>query len=376
MAEHLRDEELCDVAYVGTPDSLEARLATEAGLTFYEVRSKGFDRARPLTLLSAAWTTVWSWIRSMLYLRRFRPDVVIGFGGYVSLPVGLAAAVAGIPLVLHEQNAVPGLANRVLSRWAAAVCVTYPGSIARLRHPERALVSGNPVRPSVAFADRAAGRRALDLKTSDTVLLVFGGSRGARHLNTALLGLYKRLKAVKGLRVVHIAGPLEAESVRGELKGIDARQRTFWQVHDYIDGMGDVLAAADLVVCRSGATTLAELTALGKASVLVPYPFATEDHQTLNAQSLVGAGAAVMFADSELDGPAFGDELIRLLTRPDSRADMERASAALARPMAAHAVAEAAIEAAAARRRAVGMRPAPEATVAEDHEPVPGGDAS
>jgi UDP-N-acetylglucosamine--N-acetylmuramyl-(pentapeptide) pyrophosphoryl-undecaprenol N-acetylglucosamine transferase len=375
VAEHLRDEELCDVAFVGTPDGMEARLAEEAGLTFYAVKSKGFDRGSPLSLVAAVWTTIASWMRSMRYLRRFKPDVVVGFGGYVSLPVGLAAAVAGIPLVLHEQNAVPGLANRVLSRWATTVCVTYPASIERLAHPERAFVTGNPVRPAVMHSDREAGRRALKVKGNDLVLLVFGGSRGARHINTAMLSLYKRLKDVRTLKVVHIAGPLEAEAVRAELKSIDGRQRAFWQVHDYIDRMGDVLAAADLVVCRAGATTLAELTALGKASILVPYPFATEDHQTLNAQSMVRAGAAVMISDAELDAPVFGDELVRLLTHPESREVMATASAALARPLAAHAVAEAAVEAAAARLKAVGMRPAPDGPSSDKDDAAVGGEA-
>jgi UDP-N-acetylglucosamine--N-acetylmuramyl-(pentapeptide) pyrophosphoryl-undecaprenol N-acetylglucosamine transferase len=375
VAEHLRDEELCEVAYVGTPDGVEARLAAEAGLTFFGVPSKGFDRGAPLSLVAAAWTTAASWMRCMRYLRRFKPDVVVGFGGYVSLPVGLAAAVAGIPLVLHEQNAAPGLANRILSRWATTVCVTYAGSVPRLVHPERAFVTGNPVRPTVSLSDRAAGRKALKLKPNDLVLLVFGGSRGARHLNSALLGLYKRLKDVRGLRVVHVAGPLEVDAVRAELKAIDARQRAFWQVHDYIDMMGDALAAADLVVCRAGATTLAELTAIGRAAVLVPYPYATEDHQTLNAQALLQAGAASMVADTELDSPVFGDELMRLLRHEEARAEMERASATLARPMAAQAVAEAAIEAATARLKAVGMRPAPDAPHTDDDDVAASGEA-
>jgi UDP-N-acetylglucosamine--N-acetylmuramyl-(pentapeptide) pyrophosphoryl-undecaprenol N-acetylglucosamine transferase len=300
--------------------------------------------------------------------------VVVGFGGYVSLPVGLAAAVAGIPLVLHEQNAVPGLANRVLSRWATTVCVTHPSSIERLAHPQRAFVTGNPVRPAVMRSDREAGRRALKVKATDLVLLVFGGSRGARHINTALLSLYKRLKDVRKLKVVHIAGPLEAEAVRSELKSIDARQRAFGQVHDYIDSMGDALAAADLVVCRAGATTLAELTALGKASILVPYPFATEDHQTLNAQSMVRAGAAFMISDAELDAPLFGDELVRLLANPETRGTMETACAALARPLAAHAVAEAAVEAAAAHLKAVGRRPEPDRPPSDRDDAAMGGE--
>lgn len=356
MAEHLRDEEHFDVAYVGTPDSLEARLATEAGLDFHPVPAKGFDRAAPLTLLIAAFTTVGSWMRCMRLLRRTRPDVVIGFGGYVSLPLGLAAAFAGIPLVLHEQNAVPGLANRVLSRWAKAVCVTYPASMERLRHPSRAVVTGNPVRSTVARADRDAGRKALKLRKTDVVLLVFGGSRGARHLNSAILNLYKRLKEIPKVKVVNVTGPLEHETVTAALGAIDPKPGAFWQTHDYLDGMGDALAAADLVVCRAGATTLAELAVLGRPAVLVPFPYATGDHQTLNAQALVQAGAASMFPDAEIDGAAFGDEIVRLLTSSRDRASMASSAASLSRPMAAHAVAEVAVEAATERMRLLGRR--------------------
>lgn len=354
VAEHLRDEERYDVAYVGTPDGLEARLASEAGLDFHAIPARGFDRAAPLTLLTAALTTIASWMRCMRLLRRTRPDVVIGFGGYVSLPLGLAAAFAGIPLVLHEQNAVPGLANRVLSRWATAVCVTYPVSRDRLHRPSRAVVTGNPVRPAVAHADRDAGRKALKLRKTDIVLLVFGGSRGARHLNSAMLDLYKRLKGIPKVRVVHVTGPLEHDTVAEALAAIDPKPGAFWQTHDYLDKMGDALAAADLIVCRAGATTLAELAMLGRPAVLVPFPYATDDHQTLNAQALVQAGAASMFPDAEIDDPAFGDEIVRLLTTSSDRESMASAAASLARPMAAHAVAEVAVEAATERMRLFG----------------------
>jgi UDP-N-acetylglucosamine--N-acetylmuramyl-(pentapeptide) pyrophosphoryl-undecaprenol N-acetylglucosamine transferase len=355
VAEHLRDEEHCDVAYVGTPDSLEERLAGEAGILFHAVPAKGFDRAAPLSLVSAAATTLLSLPRCLALLRRSRPEVVIGFGGYVSLPLGLAAALAGIPLVLHEQNAVPGLANKLLSRWARTVCVTYAASVEHLVYPSRAFVTGNPVRAAVASADRSAGRKALKLRKTDLVLLVFGGSRGARHLNTAILDLYKRLSDIPKIRVIHVAGPAEIDSVRESLKALAPKADGLWRAFDYIDGMGDALAAADLVVCRAGATTLAELASVGRPSVLVPYPYATDGHQALNATALVAAGAASTVSDAALDSAEFGDEIVRLLTRADVRESMAMAASSLARPMAAHAVAEAAIEAAVERRRMLGV---------------------
>jgi UDP-N-acetylglucosamine--N-acetylmuramyl-(pentapeptide) pyrophosphoryl-undecaprenol N-acetylglucosamine transferase len=271
-------------------------------------------------------------------LRRTRPDVVVGFGGYVSIPVGFAARLTSTPLVLHEQNSVPGMANATLSRWADAVGVTYPESVQLLRRPDRAHVTGNPVRPAVLASTRSAGRERLGLADDAVVLLVFGGSRGARHLNSALVDLRDRLMAIHDLHVVHVAGRAEYQAVREALEqaGGDAGGR--WHLLDYLDDMGLALAAADLVVARAGATSIAEITALGLPAVLVPYPYATDDHQTKNARACVENGAAVLVADSELDEERFGDELVALLGDPQRRATMAAASRELGRPDAAERV--------------------------------------
>lgn len=345
VAARLADDEHNEVAFVGTPDGLEARLVPEAGFEFHGLAAKGFDRARPSTLLTSSLTILGSFFLGLGVLRRFKPDVVIGFGGYVSLPLGAAAAFAGVPLVLHEQNSVPGLANRVLSRWAQAVCVTYPESISYLAYPARAVVTGNPVRSDITLASRDAGRRAFKLRKKDLVVLVFGGSRGARHLNTAMINLYQRLKAVPNLKVLHVAGPSEAEQVRASLAEVaGGREPGWYRVLDYVENMGDAIAASDLVVCRSGATTIAELTVLGRPALLVPYPHATGDHQTLNAKSMVDIGAAWRIADADLGKPVFGDELFRLLGDPARLGAMGLASHAIGRPTAALELIEVAME--------------------------------
>lgn len=340
MAEHFRDEEHSEVAFVGAPDGLEARLADEAGIEFFAVPAKGYDRARPLTVLAAGWTAFTSLFRCLGLLQRYRADAVIGFGGYVSVPMGMAAVLGGVPLILHEQNAKAGLANRVLSTWAQAVCVTYPAAIPALTHPQRVHVTGDPVRPSVAARTRDASRASLKLAKKDVALLIFGGSRGARHLNAAMLNLYTRLKDVPNLKVLHIAGPLEVESVTAALKEVAGARQRKWVVYDYVEDMGSMLAACDLAVCRAGATTLAELALLAVPSVLVPYPYATDDHQTANAAALREAGAAVVFADAEIDGDEFAGEVVRLLGDAEARRAMSEAAATLARPHAAHAVVE------------------------------------
>lgn len=335
-----------EVAFAGTAEGVEARLVPEAGYDFFVLPSRGWDRSRPWTLVAGAAVMAWSALRALGLLGRLRPDCVIGFGGYVSIPVGIAARLRGVPLVLQEQNAVPGLANRWLSRWARSVAIAYEDSAPRLRHAERAVVTGMPVRPGVLAADGATWRARLGVPESDTVLLVFGGSRGARHVNEATIALRDRLLALPGVSVAHVAGRAEADAVRAALDALPSRDAGRYHVLDYESDMGSAIAGADLVVCRSGASSVAEVTVLGRAAVLVPYPYATDDHQTLNAAAVVAAGGAVLVRDSELDGPAYAEAVLGLLRDGGRRASMAEASRGLGRPDAARRVAALAVEAA------------------------------
>lgn len=274
----------------------------------------------------------------MRLLRRDKIELVIGFGGYVSIPVGLAAMATRIPLALHEQNSVPGMANKFLSRWAGAVGVTYPESAKLMAHPNRAVVTGNPVREEVLGATRESGRAALGLNDGDVVLLVFGGSRGARHLNSALVSLYEGLSEVDGLVIIHLAGALEGDGVRAAVAKGGDRLEGRWRVLDYLEDMGSAIAAADLVVARAGATSIAEITALGAPAILIPYPYATDDHQTKNANTMSEHGAALVVADEDLDSQAFSDALFGLLGDKGRRATMSAASRALGKVDAAELV--------------------------------------
>ncbi len=333
-----------EVLVVGTPNGPEARLAHEAGLLFHALRARGFDRSRPLSLLPAVAVLISSTVHAWRLLHRTRPQVVVGFGGYVSLPVGFASRMRGIPLVLHEQNSVPGMANRLLSRWARAIAVTYPRSVSRLGDGGRVTVTGNPVRAEVLNADRDSARKALKLSSKAVLLLVFGGSRGARHLNEAMIATRDRLLLQPDVRVMHVAGHAEAESVRAAVKdsGGDAGGR--YMVLDYIEDMGSALAAADVVVARAGATSIAEITAVGRASVLVPYPYATEDHQTLNARDVESIGGAIMVADSELDGARFAEAIEELISNPEKRERMASAALELGMPDATERLADLIVE--------------------------------
>lgn len=328
-----------EVTFVGTPQGLESRLVPEAGVTFRPLPARGFDRSRPLTLITSTLLIVASAARAWWWMMRRRPDVVVGFGGYVSIPVGLAAVAARVPLVLHEQNSVPGLANRMLSRFARAIAVTYEESVPLLRNPERATLTGNPVRESVREADRESSRTGLGIASGERLVVVFGGSRGARHLNDAALALLPRLAGAGPVRVVHIAGAADAARVSGALEACRVPDGVTWAVEEYVDDMGSLLAASDLVVARAGATSIAEITARGVAAVLVPYPYATDDHQTRNAAALVEHGAAVLVADRDLDSERLGDAVLALLRDDGARATMAAASSALGRPDATERVA-------------------------------------
>ena len=319
------------VTFAGTPDGSEARLAHEAGIEFRGLEARGFDRARPLTFVTSTAVVLASTFRARRLLRETGAAVVLGFGGYVSLPVGLAAVLTRVPLVLHEQNSVPGLANRVLSRWARAVGVTYESSLKHLAHPERGVLTGNPVRDAVLAADRDRGRAAFGAPEEAVVLLVFGGSRGAQHINDTLVEMAAALMEIPSLRVVHVAGRIEAASVAARVRDALGGDEPRYQVVEYIDAMGDAIAAADAVVARAGATSIAEITAIGRAAVLVPYPYATDDHQTLNARAVSQAGGAEVVPDSELGTSRFAEAVMRLVTEPKRRSAMAAASARVAR---------------------------------------------
>jgi UDP-N-acetylglucosamine--N-acetylmuramyl-(pentapeptide) pyrophosphoryl-undecaprenol N-acetylglucosamine transferase len=315
----------CEVFYAGNPTGIEARLAPRAGLPFIPFSASGFDRSKPWTMVTSSIKVLFSAIKARSWLVREHIDVVVGFGGYVALPVGMAAHWLHIPLVVHEQNSYPGIANRALARHACIIALTYDDARLHLNPAPaaRIVLTGNPVRESVLTATRRRGRELLDVGDDVTLLLVFGGSLGARHLNAAIVALKEQLLSCTDLVIVQVTGPGEYDVVRERL-ALTHQQEAVWKLMPYCDQMGDVLAACDMAVCRAGATTLAEVTALHVPVLLVPFPFATADHQTRNASSLVAAGAAVLVADDALDG-GLAPVLFDLLDHPEKRSRMAEA---------------------------------------------------
>lgn len=347
LAEVLQDRG-CEVRFAGTPGGVEARLVPAAGIPFTPFEASGFNRNHSLTLPKALLTIQKSTKAASRWFDEVQPDVVVGFGGYVCIPVARAAEQRGIPVVVHEQNSVMGMANKYLARKAAAVCLTYEHAKGSLSDTSRVHITGNPVRAGVFSATREQGRETFGIPADARLVLVTGGSLGARHLNQAVVALKDELLAYEDVYVIQVSGPKEFDAVSQAL-ALTPDQQKRWQVFGYLDRMGEAMAAADVIVSRAGATSLAEISARALPALLVPFPYATEDHQTTNARACVEAGAAFMVADAEVEGPEFKRLLHQLIEDADLRARMAEAARAQKTRDASTLLADVVMEAARAR---------------------------
>ena len=316
-----------DVRFAGTPQGREADLVPAAGIPFQPFEATGFNRNHPATIVKAVRLMEKSTGAAKRWFAEIKPDVVVAFGGYVCLPVGNAAVKSHVPLVVHEQNSVMGMANKRLSAKADAVCLTYEHAAESVADKSKVQVTGCPVRQSIFSTTREEGRAALGIPEDARMLLVTGGSLGARHLNQALCTMKDELLSRDDLYIVHVTGPKEIDSVT-EAMALTPDQAERWRLIGYTNQMNACMAAADAIVSRAGASSLAEISARAIPAVLVPFPFATGDHQTTNARAYVDAGCAHMIADSEVETPEFKALVLELVDDPDLRASMTAAAKA------------------------------------------------
>jgi UDP-N-acetylglucosamine--N-acetylmuramyl-(pentapeptide) pyrophosphoryl-undecaprenol N-acetylglucosamine transferase len=315
-----------DLLFVGSKHGPEAALCARAALPFRGLPVKGF-RGRGFRAVGAIPGMLRGFGQALFLLRAFKPDAVIGFGGYAAFALVLTACLLGIPAAIHEQNALAGVSNRILAKTARKILCSFPDT--RGFEGRETVLTGNPVRGDVI----AVGRRAV--RGSGKRLLVMGGSRGAEALNRLVTNALPRFKEV-GIELRHQTGEADFAKVRAAYAaaGMEGTVEAF--IHD----MGKAYAWADLALCRAGATTIAELAACGLPAFFVPFPYATHDHQSKNADLVVRRGGAVAVAEAELaerDAPGM---ITALLAQPEKIADMARAAARHARPQAAAAVAD------------------------------------
>jgi UDP-N-acetylglucosamine--N-acetylmuramyl-(pentapeptide) pyrophosphoryl-undecaprenol N-acetylglucosamine transferase len=347
LARELVDAHGAVVRFAGTPAGQEARAVPAAGFEFVSVEAAPFVRRVSMRNVAAPFVVGRA-------VRRVRPiveqaDVVVGMGGYVSVPVGIAALRARRPLVVHEQNAIPGLANRAFARPARTVALAFAEAEQHLPRGARTVVTGNPVRADVLAVRGERGRLAkealdeLGLEHGRRTVVIFGGSQGARRIDRAATEAARELRDRDDLQLLILSGPAHLELVADALPK-DAALRV--RVLPFLERMELAYAIADLVVCRAGASSVAELSVCGLPSLLVPYPYATGHHQDANARALLRAGAAAVVADESFTGPLLASRIRELLGDEARLRAMGERATSWSRPDAAAALARAVAEAA------------------------------
>lgn len=318
------------IVFAGTKNRMEARLVPKFGYPLETVWISGVRRRFSLDNLLIPLKVMVSLVQSVLLLRRHRPAVVIGTGGYVCGPVLFASTMMGIPTVLHESNSYPGVTTRMLAGRVQRIFLAFEDAVRWLPPGITTEVVGTPTRDAIESVTRAEALTFFGLDGSRPVLLVTGGSQGATAINAAIRDMAETLQT-NGVQLIWQTGERDFTGLTG-----DGTRTSGW-IGPFLENMAMAYAAADLVLCRSGATTIAELTRAGKPSVLVPYPHAAGDHQTRNAESLVRSGAAVLVAERNM--ASLKDTIMGLLRDTERRRAMSSAARSLARPDAALRVA-------------------------------------
>lgn len=328
-----------EVLYIGTERKVDKTGLTGLGFTVKTIRSQGIKGKSSAAKIIALLRQPAALLEAMRIIRQFKPDLVFGVGGYVTVPVILGARFLGITTCIHEQNSIPGLANRMLGHLSHRIFVSLPGS-EKYFPASKTVLSGNPVRKSIIKA--ASQRHNKKQNERPLTLLILGGSQGARRLNSIVLEAAEKhlLSMYPRPNIIHQTGEHDEPQVRMKYKelGINARVQSFFK------DMAEIYSEADLVVSRAGATTLAELTVFSKPVILVPYPYAADNHQEINGEYLVRAGGGLMFKQSDLDGEKLGLEIKRLLSDKELLAEMSAKSGGTAKPEATETIVTSCIE--------------------------------
>jgi UDP-N-acetylglucosamine--N-acetylmuramyl-(pentapeptide) pyrophosphoryl-undecaprenol N-acetylglucosamine transferase len=327
IAQELQARYGAEILFVGTARGLENRLVPAAGFSLKLVRVGALNRVSLATRLRTVVDLPRAILAAAAILNQFQPDVVIGVGGYASGPAMLAAIMKHIPTLAFEPNLVPGFANRVVARFVSAAAVHFPQTADHFRNP---VVTGVPVRPAFFEIPKKT------YSPTSPVLLVFGGSQGARAINQAIVRALPELsKRLPGLRVIHQTGARDYNDVQAAYVGCALAA----EVHQFIDDMPRFFARADLVLCRSGASTVAEIAAAGKPAIFVPFPHAADDHQRRNAEAMEQVNAAVVLEETRLDEVWMVDTICALFDDPARLSRMSDAARSMAHPDAAQQIA-------------------------------------
>lgn len=332
IAKGLQERYKAEVIYFGGTRGLEAEIVPREGLPFRSIELSGLKRSISYANILAFWEALKGFRKARRLIKDFAPAAVIGTGGYVCGPVVLAAALSGFPTMIHEQNAFPGVTNRILSRFADCIALTFEDAKNFFPAKAKLRLTGLPVREEILKRNKAEGRLKLGLSQEGILVLSFGGSQGARSINNSMLQVIKRFSGREGIQFLHVTGLNNYQEFIEQLNSMKVPLSGNITITSYMHDMPSAYAAADLVVSRAGAATLAEITAQGLPSILVPYPYATENHQEYNALALKRAAAAVLIKDKDLSGDLLSSKLEGLTKDTDLLAGMAKASKDFGKP--------------------------------------------
>ncbi len=313
-ARYIKEQEPgAEILFMGTQKGLESQIIPEAGFPLETITSRGLSRKISPDLIKTFFSTSRGVWEAGKILRRFKPQVVMGTGGYVCGPVVLSASLMGIPCLLHEQNVIPGMTNRLLFPFVKKVCLSFEASKKYFKDASKIFVTGNPRASEVLGISREQGIKALGLNPNKKTVLIVGGSRGAERINQCVIEILPDLVDLSDVQFIYVTGNIYYEQVMSnkKIKEITGYHNLF--IRSYIAQMPLALAATDLIISRAGATMLAEITARGVPSVLIPSPNVTNNHQVLNAHVLADAGAAEMILETDLTEALLRDIIFKLL---------------------------------------------------------------
>lgn len=318
IKENIKD---ADIRFVGTKYGLEDKLVPKEGFQLYHIDVRGFKRQLTLENFKILFKAAGAINESKKIIEEFKPDVVIGTGGYVSGPVLYAAAKLKIPTLIHEQNAFPGLTSKILSRYVDKIMISFEESkeYFKIKNKDKFVFTGNPVRPDFISVNSVEAKKKLGLE-NENVVLSFGGSQGARCINNVMSDIFIENKNDRDITFIHGYGKFGASTIPQKLEqaGINKENNPNIRVSEYIYNMEEVMAAADLIICRSGAITLTELGMLEKPSVLIPSPVVANDHQTYNARAFEKKGGAVVITEKEINSNMLYEKIKELINDKQS----------------------------------------------------------
>ncbi|MEA4961990.1 undecaprenyldiphospho-muramoylpentapeptide beta-N-acetylglucosaminyltransferase [Lutispora sp.] len=339
--EILERYEKADILFIGTERGMESSIIPREGFSFRKIKVRGFMRKMAFENVIAVKENLLSLIECRRIIKSFKPDIVIGTGGYVCGTMLMTAALSGIPTLIHEQNAFPGITNRILSRFVDKIALTFQEASDYFHSKDKISVTGNPLRVEITKIGKNDGMAAFGFDEKKPLLLIIGGSRGAKKINESITLIAADCEKNREFQLLHMTGESQYESVISlyKKKGIPYNT-SYLKVMPYIHNAPYALAAADLIISRCGAGLISEITALGKPSILIPYPYATDNHQEYNARALEKYGAANVILEGGLNESMLFSQVKKLLSNPDKMKDMALNSKRLGKPNAASDIVE------------------------------------